>query len=84
MHTWDPEKFHCCWLQKDVPEEEEGELEEEEDEEEQEQELQQEVDFDDELDPEWEVEQDGDSDVSNVASFVKFNTMFSNIVQFWI
>ena len=32
MHTRDPEKFHWCRLQKDVPAEEEGELEEEEDE----------------------------------------------------
>ena len=84
MHTRDPEKFHWYRLQKDVPAEEEGELEEEEDEEEQGQEPKQELDFDDEPDTEWEVEQDGDSDVSNVASFVKFNTMFSNIVQFCI
>ena len=84
MHTRDPEKLDWYQFKKDVPAEEEGELVEEEDEEEQEQELQQEVDFDDEPDPEWEVEQDGDSEVSNVASFVKFNTMFSNIVQFCI
>ena len=82
MHTRDPEKFHWYRLQKDVPAEEEGELKEEEDEEVQEQEPQQDLNFDDEPDPEWEVEQDGESDVSNVASFVKFNTMFPNIVQF--
>ena len=63
MHTRDPEKFHCCRLQKDVPAEEEGELEEEEDEEVQEQEPQQELNFDDEPDLEWELEQDGESHV---------------------